>query len=543
MIKKVFFSFFLIITLNTKSQENDTLLVKYKTAYDDAKRDTIRLQKILDLGEYLINRDFKKAKKYFNEGLDIISKDEKRLEKYKIAIYVQLGVINRREANYDKAIDYYLKSLSYYEKKEDESKIADVYHNMALVYRYQRNHKKAIENYKTAITLKEKVKDTFGLGAGYNMLGVSYRQNKQLDSALFCYEKAMYFFNAIKSKEDIHGVYGNLAALYAYQKKFDLSLPLKYKNLKYYKSIGKKLSVCVEYFNLSNDFKRMKKWKESLLYADSSLQVALEQGFKERISKAYLRKSFASKKLGEFENAYENYRMFNRYSDSIFNIQSAKKIQALELNYKFEKEKAELELKNKSEASKKKLYLLLFILSLISAALIGVLLRRNYLQKLKLDNLKFENEKKELSTEIASREKEMKQLIADNTMRVAFKEELIHKIKEEVVSKKPEQMKTTLNSLIMQLQLQVTTEKKLDGLQEKITEVNKEFDSVLREKFPELTKGEREVCALLRLNLSIKEIMTIRDVSVDSVKSMRKRIRKKMNVSSEIDLVEFIQNL
>jgi len=543
MIKKVLFSFFLILVSNAISQENDSLIVKYKSAYSNAKNDTIRLQKILDLGEHLINRDFKKAKKYFNEGLEIIKNDKKRLEKYKVAIYVQLGVINRREANYDKAIDYYLKSLEYYEDKKDESKIADVYHNMALVYRYQKNHRKAIESYKKTIVLKEKVKDTFGLGAGYNMLGVSYRQNKQLDSALFCYEKAMYFFNTIKSKEDLHGVYGNLAALYTYQRKFDLGLPLKYKNLEYYKSIGKKLSICVEYYNISNDFKLMKKWGQSLIYADSSLQVALEQRFKERISKAYLRKSFASKHLKKFEDAYENYRMFNRYSDSIFNIQSANKIQALELNYKFEKEKTALELKNESESSKKKLYLLLFILALMSALLIGFLLRRNYLQKIKLDKLKFESQRKALSAELDQKERDMKQLIADNTMRVAFKEELIHKIKEEVVSKNPEQMKTTLNSLITQLQLQVTTEKKLDGLQEKIVEVNKEFDFVLRDKYPELTKGEREVCALLRLNLSIKEIMIIRNVSVDSVKSMRRRIRKKMNVKSSESIEEFIQNL
>jgi len=91
--------------------------------------------------------------------------------------------------------------------------------------------------------------------------------------------------------------------------------------------------------------------------------------------------------------------------------------------------------------------------------------------------------------------------------------------------------------------LQIDTENKLSGLQEKINYINKSFDAKLQELYPELTSGEREVCALLRLNLSIKEIMTIRNVSSDSVKSMRRRIRKKMHIPSDIEIEKFIQSL
>ena len=128
-------------------------------------------------------------------------------------------------------------------------------------------------------------------------------------------------------------------------------------------------------------------------------------------------------------------------------------------------------------------------------------------------------------------------------MRLTFKEELIYKIKSEVINEDPKHIKNTLNSLITQLNLQVRTEKKLGGLQEKISEVNQKFDDILKHTYPELTKGEREVCALLRLNLSIKEIMVIRNVSVDSVKSMRRRIRKKMKISTSISIENFVQNI
>lgn len=544
MVKKQILLLFLCFQLySVFSQHIDTLLVQYEKEYKTAISDTVRLKSIIKLGTYLITRDFKQAEQYFNKGIIIIENSEKDLDNYNAKINIQLGVINRRKASYDRALSYYFKALKYYEKTKDTSKIADVYHNMGLIFRYQRLHRKAITNYKKAIRLKKKVKDTFGIAAGYNMLGVSYRQNKQLDSALRSYEKAEHLFKAINNKEGVHGVYGNLGALYGVQKKFNISLPLKLKNLAFYKSIGKQLSICVEYYNISNDYKRMKNYELSYVYADSSLQVALKQGFKERISKAYLRKSFLSGKLGDYKNAYNFYRKFNRYSDSIFNIENAKKLQELELQYTFDKEKSALELQTKAEASKKKLYLILLILTSISVILIGFLVRSNYLQKIKLTQMEFDKEQEKLNKTLLNKEKEIKQLIADNTMRLKFKEELIQSIKKELVQEESKQTKNTLNSLITQLQLQITTEKKRDGLQQKINEINENFDTTLKEKYSELTKGEREVCALLRLDLSIKEIMVVRNVTIDSVKSMRRRIRKKMNIPVEFTIEDYIKKL
>ena len=61
--------------------------------------------------------------------------------------------------------------------------------------------------------------------------------------------------------------------------------------------------------------------------------------------------------------------------------------------------------------------------------------------------------------------------------------------------------------------------------------------------FKELTKTEREVCSLLRLSLSVKEIASIRNSSSDAIKVTRYRIRKKMNVPKGQKLEVFIQNL
>ena len=90
---------------------------------------------------------------------------------------------------------------------------------------------------------------------------------------------------------------------------------------------------------------------------------------------------------------------------------------------------------------------------------------------------------------------------------------------------------------------QIVTENKLSLLQDKISEVNKSFDQNISSKYPNLTKTEREICSLLRLNLSIKEIASIRNSSTDSVKAVRYRIRKKMEVPKNEELEKYIQTL
>lgn len=194
-------------------------------------------------------------------------------------------------------------------------------------------------------------------------------------------------------------------------------------------------------------------------------------------------------------------------------------------------------------------FIILFLKITLSYVLVCILLIINgyfiwnFLQnRSKIQEL--ENENKLFATQLKVKEDEVRNLMADNSMRLTFKEEWLAKLKNEVLVATDEtELKQSLNSLIAQLRLQIDTENKLAGLQEKIDYNNISFDQKLQELFPDLTKGEREVCALLRLNLSIKEIMIIRNVSSDSVKSMRRRIRKKMNISQDIELESFIQQL
>ncbi len=69
------------------------------------------------------------------------------------------------------------------------------------------------------------------------------------------------------------------------------------------------------------------------------------------------------------------------------------------------------------------------------------------------------------------------------------------------------------------------------------------FDSfyrVMLEKFPGLTPNERKLCALLRSGLSSKDIAVLTFQNPQSVDVARYRLRKKLNLASDENLIDFL---
>ena len=73
--------------------------------------------------------------------------------------------------------------------------------------------------------------------------------------------------------------------------------------------------------------------------------------------------------------------------------------------------------------------------------------------------------------------------------------------------------------------------------------VHKSFYEKLNIQFPTLTANDRKICAFLKLNMSNKDIAQITFQSDEALKKARLRLRQKFDLSREINLVAFLQNI
>ncbi|MEM8524111.1 MAG: hypothetical protein AAGG68_05695, partial [Bacteroidota bacterium] len=73
--------------------------------------------------------------------------------------------------------------------------------------------------------------------------------------------------------------------------------------------------------------------------------------------------------------------------------------------------------------------------------------------------------------------------------------------------------------------------------------VNKNFYEKLTAQYPKLSRGDQKLCALVKLNLSSKEMAKLLGISIESVHTNRYRLRKKLGLTREVSLTEFVAKL
>lgn len=68
------------------------------------------------------------------------------------------------------------------------------------------------------------------------------------------------------------------------------------------------------------------------------------------------------------------------------------------------------------------------------------------------------------------------------------------------------------------------------------------FMERLRQQYADITAGDLRICCLLRMNLSTKEIASLLNVSVRAVELRRYRLRKRLALEGDTNLVDFLMN-
>ena len=133
-------------------------------------------------------------------------------------------------------------------------------------------------------------------------------------------------------------------------------------------------------------------------------------------------------------------------------------------------------------------------------------------------------------------------LVTDNAMRLEYKRHLMSQLKSLQaleVSELPRAIKSLQNELRSQMQV----EEKLSFQQEHLDVLSTEFNKRLLERYPKLSKTEQEICGLMRLKLSTKEIASYRNTSDGAIRVAKNRIRKKIGIEAAKDLEGLMQNI
>lgn len=161
-------------------------------------------------------------------------------------------------------------------------------------------------------------------------------------------------------------------------------------------------------------------------------------------------------------------------------------------------------------------------------------------EKSESEIIKLRNDK--LRAEVSHKNAEL----ASTTMHLVQKSEMLQNIKKDLTDL-AEDGDESVKKRVKQIQRLITEDVRLDKNWERFEthfdQVHENFFKNLRAKYPELTPKDQKLCAYLRMNLATKEIAPLLNISVRGVEISRYRLRKKLNLDSDTNLVSFIMEI
>jgi len=211
-----------------------------------------------------------------------------------------------------------------------------------------------------------------------------------------------------------------------------------------------------------------------------------------------------------------------------------------------------------------KIAIVIYVILLIIAYYI---LRRLYALKLKRHqehiHEKLQKEKEEfLKQEVIANEQQIVKIkneqlqealagksreLANSAMNIVYKNELLQKISDEILNLKDSTGKKLSEEQLRKIQKVInegmTDERDWNLFESSFNEAHESFFKKLKAHHPDLVPNDLKLCAYLRMNMNSKEMASLLNISLRGVEIRRYRLRKKLNLEHDKNLVEFLMEL
>lgn len=449
-----------------------------------------------------------------------------------------LASIYNIQGNYPLGLEYYLKALRINEQLGNQSAIVNNYVNIAGVLSDQKEYKEALKYLDNALKSSEAIGDSLKMSVCMANIGHIYMKMDD-PRALEYYEKSLKIVGNKKLDLKIN-ILVNMSTIYTEQKEFTKALEHLNKAYPLAEKIGLKRAIGEIWSKMGLVYIYQKRYSEALNYSNKSLVIANELKLLNLQKEIYGQLSEIYAATNNYKAAYQNHILHKTYNDSVFNENNIKEITNLENAYKYEKEKQvyeiaaqHRELKIKSQQG----IIFFLIIAFVLLLLLAIMTFRSYKLKRQLLRLELEEANAEL-------ERNQKEMTSATLKLVQTAERDVRSIKmlESIEKSTNLEVRDEIKSLIFDYKSQAYNSN-WEEFEVLFQKVHASFYKNLNDRFPMLTLNERKLCVFLKLNMTNKQIAQITFQSEDALKKARQRLRKKLEIDRDTNLVSFIQNI
>jgi len=553
--------------------DNSVKLIDSMLSVLPSQKGEIQFMSYIRLNTLYGRKDPKKGKLYLDKAKELAKKiDDNKL----------LGLVVHQMANYhqsisqfEKAEKLYLEAIEMYNDAAYTYEMPLVYNSLGITLKNLGKTSQAIKAYEKALEYNESENYEKGNLVVYSNLGVLYAKMGNLKVSNAYYEKVEKIALEKNDKFQVALARSNRATNLVDSKSYEVALKMYFDAIPIFEEQGRKLVLGEQYYLIGSAYLAMDSLQKALEHLEKSIVLSNETGetamlgmanrkmgevfFKQgnfhtalkqfqkslKISKEtsnnieiaddYLNLSKTYEQLGDLPKAYENHKLFFTVHDSVFSTESNQKLNELEIKFKTEKNLQEISLQKKEiellEEKQHTAYLQRtgLIIGLLTTILLFGLIYYIIHQKLKRNKLI----KEKMESELSFKTKEL----TTHALHLAKKNEVLNDLKQKAkVLKADANADPGYQMLIQTINFDLQDDNNWENFSRYFEQVHKGFNEKAQEQFPAITNNDLRLMALLKMNLSSKEIANILNISSDGIKKARQRLRKKMGIDSNVSL-------
>ncbi len=473
--------------------------------------------------------------------------------------------IYARQGAYEKSLEILLKILKDFEREENSAVVSEIWKRLGEIYAELGEMEKSQNNLRRAIELLNSAGNVAATASVYAVLGDGYFNQLKYDSAEACYLRSLAINRRFENMPGLMEDMVRMGHLAIAQGKMDQA-EIYFREILHQAALLDSTLMTEAWKGMAQLNLKKNHYTAAIDFAMKAYRFAARvEDIKGRIEMAdLLSKAYASK--GDFKNAFQWLSDRTAWYDSLNLSGHKKEIARLQARYDFEKKETELELekeKSRSLARTQRLILYFSVLGILFVVIIAWLLYHSEKERRLTEALNYRREAELARTrqalmeaEVKTRQLEQNQLMEDLKKQsvhltnlaliIAQKNEFINQLKDQVKNLRQvegEEKDKCMASLLHQINHQQRLNADLDRFRKEVEAAHQNFYRRLDEVCPLLTPHEKDLAGLLRIGLTSKDIASLNNVSVKAVEMSRYRLRKKLNLTTDESLVDFLQNL
>ena len=412
---------------------------------------------------------------------------------------------------------------------------ADAFYQIAALEHAQNNRKQAIDYYQQALTIYDSIQDySFSSSTLVAMANIFAEQN-QLKKAESNFLKA----KAIAEKNSFHQVLANsllgLADLKFKEGNNLEALKMQEQGMKILLDNGFSSEYYQAHIELANYTKGLGNLTKAIKQLSIPIDSLAESIPLQSLSRAYKLRAQINEERRLPEASLQDYKQYSILNDSIFSLTKLRQMEELQAIYQTQQKEEAIRhqqqaivLLEKEQAISQYQKIVLAALLLVAALGLGLLFMRIKQHRLKQERIQ---------QELAYKNKEL----TTHALHLAKKNELLNDIHSTASSLTHSD--TGYKQIARAIKFDKYDDNHWDDFMSYFEQVHIGFNNQAKNKFPELTQHDLRLMALLKMNLSSKEISTILNISPDGIKKARQRLRKKMQLEPSESLENTVQNI